>query len=52
MADYLKYKRFKENGVPQGLVLSVCCFLIAISDVEKYVRDHMEEEFEGIKRVS
>jgi hypothetical protein len=39
---------FQENGVPQG---SVWCFLIAITDLEKYVKDHMEQEFQGIDMV-
>jgi hypothetical protein len=46
MADYVQ-----ENGVTQGSVLSVCCFLIAITDLEEYVKDHMEEEFPGIDMV-
>jgi hypothetical protein len=55
IADFLKYRSFKvlnngyysadyvqENGVPQGSKLSVCCFLIAITDLKKYVKDLME----------
>jgi hypothetical protein len=54
LADFLKYRSFKvfnigfsstdyvqENGVPQGSVLSLCCFL----------KDHTEEEFPGIDMV-
>jgi hypothetical protein len=38
----------QENGVPQGSLMSVSCFLVAINGLEKFVLDRMNLEFPGM----
>jgi hypothetical protein len=38
----------QENGVPQGSVMSVSCFLVAINGLKKKLLDKMNLEFPGM----